>query len=165
MFDVVRVEAHLFVKRQVGAAGNLCHAGHARLDGEHFAPLGFILCDFLWQVRTRTDKAHLTNKDEIELREFVDACATNKASETRYTWIVFELKQWRTFTFIAVYLDKVLVEAESVGVLYHRTEFHKMKRFAIFAHTHNGLAVREFEKKHAALAFEYQQKSNDNLNW
>ena len=77
--DVVEVEAHRVVPRQVAAPGDLPQAGHAGADVEAPLDVGRVAPHLGRQGRAGTDEAHVAGDDVDQLRQLVDGVAAHEA--------------------------------------------------------------------------------------
>lgn len=76
-------------------------------------------------MRTGPDKADRAQKNEVKLRNLIETPLTDESTYFCYSWVIFEFKKRRTFTFVSVFFEELWVEPERVGILHHAAEFEK----------------------------------------
>ncbi len=127
--DVVEVEAHRVVPREVGAAGDLPEAGEARADVEATLHVDLVATHLGGQGGPGADEAHVAGDDVEQLRELVERQAADDRADPGDAGVVLGLEE---------HAPGILVEVAdaleaSLRVDHHAPELEALEELAVAA--------------------------------
>ena len=123
------VELRHLVERDVARSQHLPQTGHARLQVEASSRPGFDVLILVEDEWPGADDRHLAADDIDQLRQLVDAPATQKATDTRDSRVVGDLEHPRVF--VAMHVHVRDFGLSRLGIVHHRPELEDVERSSL----------------------------------
>src|SRR5262245_22628199 len=93
VLHIINIEKHHFVKSEVAATAHLPETGDAWAGGQPLLVPFLVLFHLLGQIGARANQAHLPAHYVVDLREFIQAEATEKTTNARSSRVIAQLEE------------------------------------------------------------------------